>query len=127
MVPTWTDNQGNGAALNRLTSTRFLACAVLMELASYMRRMAMKVQVEWSHRTRNTEADELATGDFHSFDPQLRVPEDHLSLVWDILPQARRSAERDSQVAKASGVLPNRGRKQRKRKPEERLRIADPW
>ena len=46
VVPTWTDNRGNGAALNRLM-TRFPASAVLMELSSCMKRMAVKVQVEW--------------------------------------------------------------------------------
>ena len=30
--PTWTDNGGNGAALNKLMTTRYLASAVLMEI-----------------------------------------------------------------------------------------------
>ena len=80
------DSRGNAAALNRLVSTRFPARAVLMELASYMKRMAMETQVEGSLPYRKTEADELADGDFQSFDPQLRVPLGYLSLVWDILP-----------------------------------------
>ena len=34
IVPSITDNRGNGAALNKLMSTRFPSSAVLMELAS---------------------------------------------------------------------------------------------
>ena len=44
----WTDNRGNGAALNKLMTTRFPASAVLMELASHMKAMALKVQLEWT-------------------------------------------------------------------------------
>ena len=37
VVPSVTDNRGNGAALNKLMSTRFPSSAVLMELATYMK------------------------------------------------------------------------------------------
>ena len=33
ILPTWTDNRGNGALLNKLVSTKIPICAVLMELA----------------------------------------------------------------------------------------------
>ena len=39
IVPTITDNRGNGALLNKLMSTKFTASAVLVELASYVRKM----------------------------------------------------------------------------------------
>ena len=35
IVPSITDNRGNGAALNKLMSTRFPSSAVLLELASF--------------------------------------------------------------------------------------------
>ena len=37
IAPSITDNRGNGAALNKLMSTRFSSSAVLMELASFMK------------------------------------------------------------------------------------------
>ena len=37
IVPSVTDNRGNGAALNKLMSTRFPSSAVLMELATFMK------------------------------------------------------------------------------------------
>ena len=74
VMPTWTDNRGNGAALNKLMSTRFLASAVIMELACYLKRMSIKALVEWAPREANREADELANGDHHRFDPSRRIP-----------------------------------------------------
>ena len=68
VAPTWTDNHGNGAALNKLLTTRFPASAVLMELAACKKKMLMKVQVEWSTRSGNVEADALANGHNHAFD-----------------------------------------------------------
>ena len=59
-MPTITDNRGNGALLNKLMSTKFPASAVLMELASYMRRMSLRTVVEWAPREGNKEADKLA-------------------------------------------------------------------
>ena len=37
IVPSITDNRGNGAVLNKLMSTKFPSSAVLMELASFMK------------------------------------------------------------------------------------------
>ena len=62
IVPTITDNRGNGALLNKLMSTKFPASAVLMELASYMRRMSLRTVVEWAPREGNKEVDKLANG-----------------------------------------------------------------
>ena len=62
IVPTITDNRGNGSLLNKLMSTKFPASAVLMGLASYMRRMSLRTVVEWGPREGNKEADKLANG-----------------------------------------------------------------
>ena len=43
VAPTWTDNRGNGSALNKLMTTRFPASAVLMELSEHMRRMSQNL------------------------------------------------------------------------------------
>ena len=73
MAPTWTDNRGSGSALNKLMTTKFPACAVLMELSAYMKRMSMKVVVEWTPRAGNREADHLANREHSRFSPQNRV------------------------------------------------------
>ena len=129
MVPTITDNRGNGALLNKLMSTKFPASAVLMELASYMRRMSLRTVVEWVPREGNKEADRLANGNAEDFDPSLRIDVSTSTLSWDILPEALEAgeaAERQSQEARERGTLPDRCRKGKRRRPEERLRLKDP-
>ena len=130
VTPAWTDNRGNGAALNKLMTTSCPASAVLMELAAHMKRMLLKIQIGWSPRTGNNEADALANGVFDGFDVALRVPLDPHLLSWELLPQALetgRAAELEHRSANMNGLLPNRGKRQRKRKLDERLKITDPW
>ena len=128
-VPTITDNRGNGALLNNMMSTKFPASAVLMELASYMRRMSLRTVVEWAPREGNKEADWLANGNAEDFDPSLRIDVSASTLSWDILPEALeagRAAERQSQAGRERGALPGRCRRGKRRRPEERLRLKDP-
>ena len=130
VAPTWTDNRGNGSALNKLMTTKFPASAVLMELAAYMKRMSIKVVVEWTPRSANQHADKLANGSHAGFDPSKRVPLDLLRIKWDLLPQALemgRAAEEEVKAHQESGEHHQRNRKQRKRRPEDRLRLKDPW
>ena len=52
-------------------TTKFPACAVLVNLATVVKRMSMKVVVEWTPRSGNREADQLANGrkeKHHSYD-----------------------------------------------------------
>ena len=53
-------------------STKFPASVVLMELASYMRKMILRTVVERAPREGNKEADKLANGNTEDFDPSLR-------------------------------------------------------
>ena len=93
--------------------------------------MSVKAVVEWAPRTANHEADELANGDTTRFDPAKRINFKASDLQWDILPEVLsrgREMERDSQRARAlPGGLPDRTRKQRKRKLEDKMRVRDPW
>ena len=53
IVPSIMDSRGNGAALNKLMSTRFPSSAVLMELATYMKARGMRTVVarmQWRGR-----------------------------------------------------------------------------
>ena len=47
LQPTWTDNRGNGAALNKLMSTQYPINAVLMELAVHCKRTGIVPIVNW--------------------------------------------------------------------------------
>ena len=120
IVPSITDNKGNGAVLNKLMSTKFPSSAVLMELASFMKHRGM----------RDREADMLANGDTSLFDPERRIPVSAGTLVWNVLPEALkagRDAEDTFNRLKETHGLPNRSAKQRKRAAEHRLKFKDPW
>ena len=63
MVASFTDNRGNGSALNKLMSNKYPSSAIVMELACYLKRMSIKAVVQQAlPRTANHEADELAHG-----------------------------------------------------------------
>ena len=116
VMPTWTDNRGNGAALNKLMTTRYPASAVLMELASHMKAMALKVR--WRGLPLRQQRCRRA-GKW-----------EHRTLRWHILPEAPllgREAEDMYDVAKRDGALPNKGRKQKRKRAGKRLKLADPW
>ena len=50
LVPTYTENRGNGAALNKLMSTKFPATALLMEMSSHLKQKKIKAVVDWTPR-----------------------------------------------------------------------------
>ena len=111
-------------------TTKFPASALLMELACYMKKMSIRPVVEWIPREGNKEADRLANGDHSSFRPDLRILVRADSLSWIVLPEALaagQKAESRFQEARASGRLPNRAMRKRKRRVEERLKATDPW
>ena len=130
IVPSITDNRGNGAVLNKLMSTKFPSSAVLMELASFMKHRGMRAIVEWAPRECNREADMLANGDSSLFDPGRRIHVSAGTLVWNVLLEALkvgRDAEDTFKHMKETHGLPNRSAKQRKRAAEHRLKFKDPW
>ena len=96
VAPATTDNRGNGAAVNKLMTTRYAASVVLMELAAYSKKMGLSASVEWSPREANREADALANEELSLFTLDLRIPVSH-----------RQEAH---QAAKATG-LPTRNQK----------------
>ena len=72
----------------------------------------------------------MANGDSTGFDPAKQIHFTFKDLQWDLLPSALlagKAAEEDYQAAKDRGLLPNRARKGKRRRPEERLRVVDPW
>ena len=123
IVPTTTDNRGNGA-------TRYPASAVLMELAAYSKKMGLKASVEWSPWEANREADALANGDLSLFTPELRIPVSSQRLQWTILHEALdhgRVAEEAYRAAKLVGLPERNQKRRRRRRLEERLKMVDPW
>ena len=101
VVPSITDNRGNGAVLNKLMSTKFPSSAVLMELALFMKHRGMRAILEWAPRECNREADMLANGDSSLFDPERRIPVSAGTLVWNVLPEALKDWQRGGRLFQA--------------------------
>ena len=130
VVPTWTDNRGNGSALNKLMTTKFPASAVVMELAAHLKHRRLKSNVQWAPRTTNREADDLANGITAGFNRELRVHVAPSSHKWWSLPEASemgRCSEEAFTAFKDSGRDPHRGKRLTRRPQEKRLRFVDPW
>ena len=90
-----------------MMSTKFPAYALLMELATYMRKMSLRTVVEWAPREVNKEADKLAKGNAEECGPSLRI---HVS-----------------RTTVSGRARANRSWKGKKRKLEECLRVTGPW
>ena len=130
VLPTWTDNRGNGSALNKLMTTKFPSSALMMELAVFMKKESIKASVQWAPRTANKEADALANGRTEAFSPVNERSVDPSAMNWVILDRALdlgRRAEEEIRSYRAAGRDAGRGVKLRRRKPEDRLPVTDPW
>ena len=128
--PTWTDNRANGSALNKLMTPKFPASAVLMEMAMQLKKRSLQASVHWTPRSANREADALANGNTQNFNPDYECVIRPGTFEWLVLPQALekgRAAEDEFRAFRESGRDPQRGRKQKKRRVEDRLKVKDPW
>ena len=120
-MPTCTDNRWNGAALDKRSAraTRITQEGLVTEL-----------QVEWTPRSSNQQADELANGVTSRFSEDLRVGTRREDLKWQLLPEALRFGREAEDMyihAKKSGALPNRCIRQKRKRSDERMRMTDPW
>ena len=123
VAPTWTDNRGNGAALNKLMSTKYPVSAVLVELASYMKEQSSKGPrgvVSPLRQTRGRPTCERSRHRFYAGEPSSHRP----CTLIPLHVQAGRGLQ--FQRAKTTGALPNRGVRNRRRRAEDKLTTARP-
>jgi hypothetical protein len=136
LLPASTDNKGNGHMLDKLMTTAFPSCAVLMELAVQLHKSGCILDLAWLPREENVEADELSNGDTHRFAAEMEIKidpaelETHFILLRKMLERgqilyeevyAARDAEKGlSRRSEAWGA--RTARRQRKK-----LRIRAPW
>ena len=129
VIPTYTDNRGNGSLLNKLMSSKYPLSALLMEFGEQLQHSGVRPEVRWAPREVNREADRLAIGDASGFNPVLR-----LRLIppvgrWFILDEASvlgEAAENEKKKHQAEDGS-KRHVKGKRKKPEDRLRLKDPW
>ena len=86
----------------------------------------MLLQLHWSPRDQNEEADALTNGEYAGFAPEKHVKIDVSSLQWLVLPEMSKVAEDIYSAAKArrsdGGAPPNPPRTK-----ALKLRERDPW
>ena len=72
-VPAFTDNKGIGHVIDKLMTTRFPLRTVVMELAAQAELRGVRMDVEWTPREGNQEADDLSNLLTSTFDPRKEV------------------------------------------------------
>ncbi len=120
----FTDNQGNAYALSKLVSGRFPLCLIVMELAVVLEEADLQLELAWTPREFNQEADDLSNGLTEAFDPARRVDIDAADAGWHILGEWMDLGLRFFEENARAQPLPRRPARRRR---EERLRHRDPW
>ena len=68
-------------------TTRFPLCTVVMELAAQAEMRGVRMEVEWTPRERNQEADDLSNLLTSSFDHHKEVKINLKGQSWLVLPE----------------------------------------
>ena len=99
-----TDNKGNACILPKLMTTKFPLVVILAEIAEQLRINRWSLDLEWTPREQNMEADALTNQDFAAFnvDNQLKINVSELN--WEVLPQMLDMAEDIFQRVQAKRV-----------------------
>ena len=106
-------------------TTKYPVCALLMELACFHDKEVHEGGRRLDTRAGNREADSLANGHVEDFSPE-RVPFVG-TFSLRALQMAREAETEYQELKQRGGVLPRRDRRLRKRKPEEKMQVTDPW
>ncbi len=127
LIPGVTDNRGNAYVLDRLMSTRFPLCAVVMELAAQLERKNARIALDWCPRELNAEADSLANGDTSLFSADRRITLDVATMDWLVLNDLMRHGEMHERAKRAMPPRPRAATRANKKPKWARLRVTDPW
>ena len=122
------DNSGTSFALSRMMTSKFPMVVILAELAEQMRKKRLNLELSWTPRDQNEEADDLTNGRFGRFDPNRRVEVELEKLDWIVLPEMLAlSEDLYKQVQEAKAIGKAEGRKQTKTKNKKTLKERQPW
>ena len=88
LVPSITDNRGNGSRLIKLIANRYPLSALLKNFSEQFLHTGIRLEVRWSPRETNAKKDRLANGESTVFSPSLRVRVFPLRSPWYVLNEA---------------------------------------
>ena len=109
-------------------TSKFPSLVILTELAAQLRKKSMELELGWTPRDQNEEADRLTNLCFDDFNPEMRIDFDPVKADWLVMREMLEVAENIYQKVKdrKQGAGPTTKEKERRR-PQERLRERDPW
>ena len=124
-----TGNLGNSFAVTKLMSSKFPLVVILAEVAAQLRARSMVLNLGWTPRDQNEEADALTNGDYSQLNLTSRVNVVVEEVSWLVLPRMmqvatdiyeevqRRKASRDRCPVQAPPA----------KKAKGGLRQREPW
>jgi hypothetical protein len=123
-----TDNKGNAHVLDKHMTSKFPLVVLLMELAAQCEAKGIRLELLWTPRLQNEDADALTNSNFSAFDPKRRVEIDLAKLPFRCLPAYMEAglelyAQLDV-IKQRAAQVPAAPQQVRKRK---RLKDRDPW
>eukprot|EP00438_Fugacium_kawagutii_P021260 Skav214659 [mRNA] locus=scaffold1706:67894:68805:- [translate_table: standard] len=126
-----TDNLGNMHVLRHFMSCKFPLSVVVMELAMWLKRFNMELDLGWIPRGQNVEADALTNLEFEGFSPALRIEVDFEKiefLVLNTLMEKAGSLDDEIRLAKSSKeVKGDRPQKDVSKRKRGQTKWEDPW
>jgi hypothetical protein len=124
-----TDNKGNSYIVKKMMSTKFPIPCLLIEMSEQLLRHRLCLDLEWTRRDKNQEADALTNWDFRGFDPRKRVLVDPTNLPWLVLPEVLRASTEMFEKMQEEGKkrTPSQRTTWPRQKALARLKVTDPW
>ena len=122
-----TDSQVSAAVVARGMSTTYPLCCVAMELAAQLEERGLELDLAWTPRDLNAEADRLADGDYSGFSANMRRGGSLSEVPWLVLPGLLRMG---GAFYEAAGVRQEHARPSGQKKRTlagERLKDREPW
>ena len=109
-----------------MMTSKFPLVVILAEVAAQLRSRSMVLNLGWTPRDQNEEADVLTNGDFAAFDKNRRVEVDVSKVDWLILPRMLEVSQHiyeKVRTSKMEGGPPKAGAPPRQRN----FRQTNPW
>ena len=132
VVQGFTDSLVNTHVIDHYMSTAFPLSVVLMELAVQLGELGTTLQLGWTPREQNEEADALTNLDFTLFNPDLRVRLELDELGFKVIPKIMEAATQlDSEIRlekdKRKKGMEHHDKNSAKKPKKAEMRWKEPW
>ncbi|CAJ1332305.1 unnamed protein product [Effrenium voratum] len=132
VVQGFTDSLVNTHVIDHYMSTAFPLSVVLMELAVQLGELGTTLQLGWTPREQNEEADALTNLDFTLFNPDLRVQLELDELGFKVIPKIMEAATQLDSEIRLEKDKKKKGKehhdKNLAKKPQKaEMRWKEPW